>query len=69
MVGGGHKLCVEIEMLTPSASTITSRQGRVKTRRDILVFPSFVLGPHCVRSFDKYQIYVSHVLSFRGRYW
>ena len=25
MAGGGHKLCVDIEMLIPSASTITSR--------------------------------------------
>ena len=28
---GGHKLCVEIEILTPSASTITSRGSLVAT--------------------------------------
>ena len=29
-VVGGHKLCVEIEILTPSASTITSRLPLVR---------------------------------------
>ena len=30
---GGHKLCVEIEILTPSASTITSRRSSLAARQ------------------------------------